>query len=159
MIELDGTALAQQCAMMMRTTASVLGLLLTLSAVPVAAAEKAEPAAAPAVVTSGDISKPRPQVVPPLYASLAALQAFDGYTTLRGIKAGAHEGNPLVGNAAGHPIAMWSIKAASTAATIYYAERLWRRHRRGQAITLLAATNAIMGAVAAHNASVLSSLR
>ena len=145
--------------MIMRTTATVLGLLLTVGSVTGAAAEKAESAAPPAVAASSDVPKPRPQIVPPLYASLAALQAFDGYTTLRGIKAGAHEGNPLVGNAAGHPIAMWSIKAASTAATIYYAERLWRGHRRGQAITLLAVTNAIMGVVAAHNASVLSNLR
>jgi Domain of unknown function (DUF5658) len=158
-IELDGTALAQQCPMMIRATATVLGLLLTLGAVPVAAAEKAESSAAPAAAASSDVSKPRPQIVPSLYASLAALQALDGYTTLRAIKAGAREANPLVANAAGQPIAMWSIKAASTAATIYYAERLWRGHRRGQAITLLAVTNAIMGVVAAHNASVLSSLR
>jgi hypothetical protein len=56
-------------------------------------------------------------------------------------------------------MAMWALKAASTATTIYCAERLWRTHRRRQAITLLVAANAMMGAIAAHNASILSTAR
>jgi len=156
-INRDGTLLAQPFAMMMRTTAAVLGLVV-LSSVPVKAADGGDSPAPLTLTASSEIAKPRPQIVPSLYASLAALQTFDGYSTIRAIRAGAREANPIVGNAAGQPIAMWTLKAASTAATIYYAERLWRNHHRGQAVTLLAVTNAIMGAVAAHNASILSTL-
>jgi Domain of unknown function (DUF5658) len=156
-IDGDGMLLAQPFAMMMRTTATVLGLVV-LSSVPIKAAAGGDSPAPSTLTTSSEIAKPRPQIVPSLYASLAALQAFDGYSTIRAIRAGAREANPIVGNAAGQPIAMWTLKAASTAATIYYAERLWRNHHRGQAVTLLAVTNAIMGAVAAHNASILSTV-
>src|SRR5262245_36666133 len=38
----------------------------------------------------------RPRALPALYASLAALQAFDAYSTTRGLSQGATEGNPLM---------------------------------------------------------------
>jgi hypothetical protein len=157
-IDAAGTLLAQLFAIMMRTTATVLGLAIVLSSVPVQAADSGDSVAPSPLTASSEIAKPRPQIVPSLYASLAALQAYDGYSTIRAIRAGAGEANPIVGNAAGQPVAMWTLKAASTAATIYYVERLWRNHHRGQAVTLLALTNALMGAVAAHNASILSNL-
>ena len=135
MIGVDGTGLAQQFAMMMRTTVTMLGLAFALSTVPAAAAENGDSSTVTTLAASGDGARPRPQIVPSLYASLAALQVYDGYSTLRAMKSGALEANPLVGNAAGRPIAIWSIKAASTAATIYWAERLWRTHRRGPGLT------------------------
>jgi len=145
--------------MMTRTTVTVFGLVLAaLTSVPAAAADKDDSLAPSTLPVSAEIVRPRPPVVPSLYISLAALQGYDGYSTIRAIKSGAREANPILGSAAGQPIAMWSIKAASTAVTIYFAERLWRTHRRGQAITLLTVTNAIMGVVAARNASVLSTM-
>jgi hypothetical protein len=99
----------------------------------------------------------RPSALPAMYVSLAGLQAYDGYSTLRGVRAGATEANPLVGGLAGQPAAFWTVKALSTVTTIYFAEQLWRQHKRGQAIVTMVAANAVMGAVAAHNNAVLSS--
>jgi len=99
----------------------------------------------------------RPSALPAMYVSLAGLQAYDGYSTLRGVRTGATEANPLVGGLAGQPAAFWTVKALSTVTTIYFAEQLWRQHKRGQAIVTMVAANAVMGAVAAHNNAVLRS--
>jgi hypothetical protein len=142
---------------MTRTIVMLGGFLLALSSVPAAAAD-VDDSPTTALPVAEAIVKP-PQIVPSLYVSLAVLQAFDGYSTLRGVRNGAREANPIIGHAAGRPMAIWTLKAASTATTIYCAERLWRTHRRRQAITLLVAANAMMGAIAAHNASILSTPR
>jgi len=99
----------------------------------------------------------RPSALPAMYVSLAGLQAFDGYATIRGVRAGATEMNPLVGGLASQPAAFWTVKAVSTATTIYFAEQLWRQNRRGQAIMTMIVANAVMGVVAARNTSVLKS--
>ena len=90
-----------------------------------------------------------------MYVSLAALQAYDGYATLRGVRGGATEMNPLVGGLASQPVPFWALKAVSTVTSIYFAEQLWRQHKRGRAIATMVVANAVMGAVAARNASVL----
>ena len=95
----------------------------------------------------------------PLYVSLGALQAFDGYSTLKGVNRGARESNVLVGGLAANPAAFWAVKAGSTAVSIYFAERLWRQHRRAEAITVMIVSNGVMAAIAARNASVLHSSR
>ena len=99
----------------------------------------------------------RPSALPGMYVSLAGLQAYDGYSTTRGVKNGATEANPLVGRLASQPAAFWTVKALSTVTTIYFAEQLWRQHKRGQAIITMVVANAVMGAVAAHNMSVVRS--
>jgi len=99
----------------------------------------------------------RPSALPALYVSLAGLQAYDGYSTTRGVRNGATEANPLVGGLAGQPAAFWTVKALSTVTTIYFAEQLWRQHKRGQAIVTMVVANAVMGTVAAHNMSVVRS--
>ena len=101
----------------------------------------------------------RPAILPPLYVSLGALQAYDGYTTLRGVERGARETNALVGGLAGKPAAFWAIKAGSTALTIVLAERLWRDHRKVEAITTMIVANGLMAAIAARNASIYKSPR
>ncbi len=101
----------------------------------------------------------RPAILPPLYLSLGALQVYDGFTTLRGVERGARETNALVGGLAGKPAAFWAVKAGSAAFTIVMAERLWRDHRRVEAITTLVVANAVMAAVAARNASIYKSPR
>jgi hypothetical protein len=92
-----------------------------------------------------------------MYVSLASLQAYDGYATLRGVRAGATETNPLVGGLAKQPAAFWTVKALSTVTTIYFAEQLWRQNKRTQAIVTMVVANAVMGVVAARNMSVLKS--
>ena len=61
--------------------------------------------------------------------------------------------------ASGTPAAVWAVKAGATAASIFAAERLWHQHRRAEAIAVMIATNGLMAAVAAHNASVLRAQR
>ena len=97
----------------------------------------------------------RPRALPALYVSLAALQAYDGYSTLRGVGAGASETNPLVGGLAGQPVAFWTLKGGSTALSVYLAEQYWRDGHRTKAVVAMVAANALMAAVVARNAEIL----
>ncbi len=45
---------------------------------------------------------------------------------------------------------MLAIKALSTAGTIYFAERAWKKNRKG-AVILMAVINGVTAAVAARN--------
>ena len=99
--------------------------------------EKGAPKLKIQVVTEGT----RPGLLSPLYVSLAGLQVYDGYSTLRGVNRGARETNALVGGLAAKPAAFWAVKAGSTAFSILMAERLWRTHHRGEAVLLMIVTN------------------
>jgi hypothetical protein len=55
-----------------------------------------------------------------------------------------------MGKAAGNAGATLALKAASTAGTIFFAERAWKKNRKG-AIILMAAINGAMAAVSARN--------
>lgn len=95
----------------------------------------------------------RGTALPVMYGSLAVLQAYDGIATLRGVNAGRAEINPLMAGVSGSPAAMWAVKAGVTTAAIVASERLWRSHRRTQAIVVMAIANGVMTGVALHNAS------
>jgi len=172
---------------MFRTTTAALLSILSVASIPAFAAEPQAltpvaasltslAAVAPATTSlapmagEADSSMPpiqiravrgagRGAVLPALYLSFAALQAFDGYATTAGVRAGAREMNPVMGGAAGNPAAVWAIKGGVTAASIYAADRLWKQHRRGQAIAVMVLSNGIMAVVAARNASVLRAQR
>lgn len=94
-------------------------------------------------------------LLPVLYVSLAGLNAYDAYSTTKGLSRGARESNPVMRGAAGSPAAIWAIKGGVTGASIMVAERLWRAHKRPQAIGVMIISNGLMAAVAARNASVL----
>ena len=98
----------------------------------------------------------RPSILTALYGGSAALQAFDAYSTLKALKGGAVEANPLMKGVVGNPGVFIGIKATVSAASILAAEQMWRNHHRVAAIVMMAASNGFMAAVAAHNASVLS---
>lgn len=100
----------------------------------------------------------RPRVLPALYVSLAALQAFDAYSTTAGLGRGAQEANPLMQRVAGNKAAFWAVKAGTTVASIWVAERLWKTNRVGAIVTMVA-VNSVMASVAARNASVLKAVR
>lgn len=104
---------------------------------------------APAVT---DTIQGRPGALPVLYLSLDVLQGLDVYTTARNLARGSEELNPLVRPVAGNPWAMTAVKSVSTAASIYVAERLWRKHRVA-AVALTVASNVLIGAVVAQNAT------
>lgn len=135
-------------------------LMLSPGIIHAADDETAAPKLTVRIVTEpGARPAARPGMLAPLYVSLAALQAYDGYSTLKGVDRGARETNVLVGGLAGNPAAFWAVKAGSTAVSIYFAERLWREHRRAEAITVMIVTNGVMAAIAARNAAVLRSPR
>jgi len=117
------------------------------------AGEAPAPFAAPAWTPAS-----RPLALPALYAGSAALQAFDAYSTLQALHLGAREANPLMQGVAVNPALLIGMKAAVTAASIVAAEQMWRQHHQLRAIALMAVSNGVMAAVAAHNASVISSL-
>jgi hypothetical protein len=92
----------------------------------------------------------RPALLPALYASLGAMQAWDVYSTSAALKAGAKEANPTAAPFASNQGAMIGVKAATTATTIFFAERMWKKNRVG-AVIMLAAINGATAAVAMRN--------
>jgi hypothetical protein len=136
------------------TATTILLASLVYGAAPAAAQD--QPAEQPPSIQITQPDESRPRILPPLYVGLAALQAYDGYTTIHGVRGGASETNVLVGGLASRPAAFWSVKAASTVVSIYFAEQLWRSHHRTEAVVMMVVANGVMTAVAARNASVSS---
>ena len=101
------------------------------------------------------LPRTRGAALPSLYVGQIGLQVYDGYSTTRGLRNGAIESNSIMGRLASHPAALWAAKSGAAFASIYVAERLWRQHHRGQAIAVMVASNGIMAAVAARNASII----
>ena len=156
--------------------AAVTGLMLT--AAPVFAAdENGATTLAPTVaaVASSLVQRPdlaaninlaqqfkaphRPLLLPTLYAGTAFLQGYDAYSTLTALKSGATEANPMMKGITKSPIAFVALKASMTAFSIMGAERMWKNDHRVAAVVMMVASNGMMAAVAAHNASVLQRVR
>ena len=107
----------------------------------------------PAIPAAWTLDRPvtRPAALPAMYVMLGGMQAFDIYSTRRAITTGGgQEVNPLLKQAAGNSGTMLAIKAASTAGTIYFAEKMWKKNRKG-AMILLAIVNGATAAVAVRN--------
>jgi len=113
-------------------------------------------AAAPVAIDSQLFRAPepgRPAALVPMYASFVTLQALDFVSTTRALSnANAYEANPVMRGVVGSPAAFLAVKAGSTAATIWIAEK-WRRKHPVRAMIFMASTNAAMAAVVAHNMS------
>jgi hypothetical protein len=92
----------------------------------------------------------RPAALPVLYASLGALQVLDIYSTNSALKVGAREANPTASPFAGSTGAMIGLKTATTASSIFFAERLWKKNKAG-AVIMMAAVNGAAAAVSIHN--------
>ena len=92
----------------------------------------------------------RPSALPVMYAALGALNALDAYSTRRSIGSGAVEANPLMQKPAGSAGTMLAVKAISTAGTIFFAERAWKKNRKG-AVVMMALINGTMAAITARN--------
>lgn len=133
---------------------------LCLSNLPAAAAETAEDkvGAQPVATISqaGSLARihrdvKRPAVLPALYVSFGAVQAWDVYTTSAALKNGAREANPVAAPFAGSSAQMFALKAASTAGTVYFVERLWKQNKVA-AVVVMAAINGATAAIAMNNA-------
>ena len=103
-------------------------------------------------VSLTQIKAERPAALMPLYLSQIALQGADLYTTRRALTAGHIEANPVFKDASFGT--MVGAKLATTAASIYISEKLWKRNRYA-AIGMMLAANIGMSAVVANNYRVL----
>ena len=92
----------------------------------------------------------RPGALPVLYATLGAMQGLDIYSTRRALHAGATELNPVMRRPSRNTGAMMAVKALSTAGSIYFTERAWKKNRKG-AVILMAVVNGVTAAVVANN--------
>src|SRR5262245_3052348 len=90
-------------------------------------------------------SSPRGVLVP-LYVSFASLQMLDAHSTLRAMRAGGVEQNPLLRGLADKPAALVAIKAGVAVSTIAVADKVRGRSRVG-AIALMAALNSAYAVV------------
>jgi Domain of unknown function (DUF5658) len=99
----------------------------------------------PAWLSEGPSS--RPASLPAMYATLGVLQVLDVYSTRRSLKNGGTELNPAMKGNSG---AMLAVKALSTAGSIFFAERAWKKNRKG-AVILMAVVNGVTAAVVANN--------
>ena len=71
-------------------------------------------------------------------------------STLEALKHGGREANPVVAPFASNAGALYSLKVATTAGTIWAAEKLWKRNRAAAIVTMFA-VNAGYAWVAHHN--------
>jgi hypothetical protein len=151
----------------------VFAIALTLASAMPAAAQQDFPASAPetllfaarqpvleavpafsraASVTSA--KQQRPAVLVPMYVSFAVLQGLDYSSTTRALRSGrGREANLLMRPIVENRPAFVAVKAATTAGTIWAAEKLWKNNRAAT-VVLMAVVNGAMGAVVAHNMSV-----
>jgi len=123
---------------MARRLASLTLLMMLAVSATVRAAEDVTPLQAPK----------RPITLTALYGTYVTIQALDVVSTHRAIANGAQERNPLMrGGSVGTMIA---VKAATGAATIFFAERMWKKNRVG-AVIVMAALNGASAAIVARN--------
>jgi hypothetical protein len=89
-----------------------------------------------------------------MYASFATLQALDYHSTTRALDSGAgREGNPFARVIVTKRPVFIGAKAAATVGSVFAAERIRKKHPR-RAVIFMAAANAAMAAVVAHNYSI-----
>jgi hypothetical protein len=145
---------------MKRATRMLILAGLCFSSLPAAAAELSDSVFAvnPALVAAQpgpaaaalDSHMKRPPILPALYASFGALQAWDVYATSAALRSGAREANPVVRPSTGHAAQTMALKAATTAGTIFFVERLWKQNRVA-AVVVLGLINGATTAVAMNN--------
>lgn len=92
----------------------------------------------------------RPMALPAMYLGLGALQGLDLYSTSRALRHGGYEANPVMARVVGNRGASIALKAGTSAAMIFFAERL-RKKSPVAAITMMAIVNGFTGLVVAHN--------
>lgn len=101
---------------------------------------------------------PRRAVLSALHALTGVVQTYDGMLTMRVIRAGGTETNPLMKPVAGNEGAMMGVKVAAAVATVIGTETLWRDNHRIAAIVASVVVNGGMAMIARHNAQVLARL-
>lgn len=95
-----------------------------------------------------DEQRSRPRVLVPLYVMQFTLNGLDVHSTVRALDAGHSEANPLFKD--GSAKKMIGAKVASSALSVFLAEKLWKKNRVA-AVVLVASVNAGLAAVVANN--------
>ena len=103
----------------------------------------------PATV-SGEVKAERGALIPVMYVALGATQTLDLLATNAALDRGAREANPLASPLTKNTASWIALKAASTAGTIVFAERL-RKRNEFAAVVVVAAINAALTAAAIRN--------
>ena len=101
---------------------------------------------------------PRRAVLSSLHLATGVVQGYDGFLTLKVLRAGGIETNPLIKPVAGNKGAMMAVKAAAAVSTVIGAESLWRNDHKVGAIVASILANGAMVMVARHNSKVLATL-
>ena len=101
---------------------------------------------------------PRRAVLSSLHLATGVVQGYDGMLTLRVLRAGGIETNPLIKPMGTNKGAMMAVKAAAAVSTVIGAESLWRNDHKVAAIVASVVANGAMAMVARHNAKVLATL-
>lgn len=101
---------------------------------------------------------PRRVLLSSLHLATGVVQGYDGMLTLRVLKAGGVETNPLIKPMGTNKGAMMAVKAAAAVSTVIGAESLWRNDHKVGAIVASILANGAMAMVARHNAKVLKTL-
>ena len=103
-----------------------------------------------AVSVSSSHAVTRPAALVPLYIAFGTLQTLDAVSTLRNVRNGATEANPVMQPVAGSPAALMAAKCALAGVSFYATEKLWRSNRAA-AIAVMFGLNSVTAMVVAHN--------
>jgi hypothetical protein len=93
-----------------------------------------------------------------LYFATPTIHAIEGISTLRVVKLGGREVNPLVAPQTRNPLVMVASKAGIAAAEIYLTHRVARDHKF-RAILMLTGLNVGYALAAAHNFDVARAMQ
>ena len=99
---------------------------------------------------SGEVKTERGALMPVMYVALGATQTLDVCATTAALKNGAREVNPIASPLVQNTAGWVALKAASTAGTIVFAERL-RKRNAFAAFVVVAAINAALASAAIRN--------
>lgn len=127
------------------------GRLLALTA----ARDGADPQPVAPVMPDRDA---RRAVLSSLHAVTGVVQTYDGMLTMRVLRAGGVEANPLMKPVTRNEGAMLGVKIAAAVATVIGTETLWHDNHRVAAIVTSIVANSAMAMIARHNAQVLARL-
>lgn len=131
------------------TSPDTINAIVATSATPIAKA----------IADDAQLQRPRVQtpsriggsaLMPSLYASTAVMQALDLHSTMKGLNAGAVEGNPMMSGIVEHKAAFVAVKAGVAVSTML-AVRQISKHNRVAAVLTAVGINSLYAAVASHN--------
>jgi hypothetical protein len=93
----------------------------------------------------------RPAALAPLYVSLVSVNILDVDSTYDALRsANGREANPIVSRIVDRPAVFIAVKAATTAVSIWTAEKLWKKHRIA-AVAVVGIANATLAATVVNN--------